>query len=208
MQGLPQRALNRLKTLLHIDWFYSDKYLLIYTIDSEHLRKHREAPTLVVNRNHFPDLEKFQQNESWLSRSTFLAEARSRIDQGMWCYTIVIDGVLAHYCWVVPNQAFSWLTLVEQQFDYPPNSAIMFNAYTHPHFRGRGLYYQSLLQKMDDAAGLLNASHMFTAVERSTYPTKKNLKKAGFYCHTVLFRKSRFGRVSRGRITHDFEEFL
>ena len=58
------------------------------------------------------------------------------------CYTRVEDGVLVSYVWMIERQLHSWLSCVRQGFEFPPDSAVVYDLYTDPKFR-QSCYYQS-----------------------------------------------------------------
>jgi RimJ/RimL family protein N-acetyltransferase len=109
-------------------------------------------------------------------------------------YTRVSDGRLLHYSWMIPRQARSaseW----GQPIDLEPESAVLFDDYTHPLARGRGLHAASLRQRARDAVERFGAAWVYISVLAENLPSRRNIERAGFSLCASFFRTARFGRV-------------
>ncbi|QID18537.1 GNAT family N-acetyltransferase [Nitrogeniibacter mangrovi] len=192
------RVLRRVLKSRPIQWVYSDHVLGIFSLDC---RAAECAPHPDVHRNVERDLDQFEQTERWLTRAAFLQEARHRIDQGVWCYSCANGGRLEHYCWVNPCQDSAWFPFVSQRYDFPPRSTVLYNAYTHPAARGKGLYRKVLETICADARDVTGAQHVFAAVENGNVVSENALRAVGFRCVDRLRRRMRFGRVTLSRLS-------
>ncbi len=122
-----------------VQWVWSDRYLVIYRSG----RTEAEAiapPSREINVNSLDDLAKFEQTKSWLTPETFLTKARQRIAAGEMVFTATANGKLVYFCWLVPEQHNGHFPYIDQAYVYPPGSAVMYNAYSHPDARGQGLH--------------------------------------------------------------------
>ena len=99
-----------------------------------------------ANRDSLHDLLSYRPVADERSRSNFLSHAMGRILSGVHSYSVVKDDQLVHYGWLTEKSAQSFITEVQHPYAYPPNSAVMWDFYTHPAYRGQGLYSQSLKQ--------------------------------------------------------------
>ena len=182
-------------------WLRSDRYLLLHAIDASQV-KPVQADELHINA--LDDLAHFEQTERWLPRDTFIAEARRRIDdEGMRLYTAILGDRLVHWGWLVPRQQCSWFPYVQQHYDYPDGTAVLFNAYTHPAARGTGLHTRSMKRRIADGAAQPGARWVYTAIESHNRASRAVAARCGFKCVDVLFERIRCGRVQRGRMTPD-----
>lgn len=193
-----RRARRRLANLGPLRWAWSGRYLLVYRIDAESAPPAEPDDGLACNR--LDHLERFRQTERWLSREDFVAEAHRRIEQGMRLYTAVRDGVLVHYGWLVPRQDEAHFSYVPEVYRFPPGSAVLFNAYTHPAARGTGLHERSMRRRVADAAAMPDTRAIYTAIESANAVSRAVAERVGFRCVDVLFERVRFGRRAQGRL--------
>lgn len=199
--GFLQRALRRIRNSGPVRWLRSDRYLLLHAIDASQV-KPVQADELHINA--LEDLAHFEQTERWLPRDTFIAEARRRIDdEGMRLYTAILGDRLVHWGWLVPRQQRSWFPYVQQHYDFPERTAVLFNAYTHPAARGTGLHTRSMMRRIADGAAQPGARWVYTAIESHNKASRAVAARCGFTCVDVLYECIRFGRVQRGRTTPD-----
>lgn len=194
-----QRLRRRIGNSGPVRWLRSDRYLLLHAVEAAQARP--VAPD-ELHLNCLEDLECFQQTERWLPREAFIKEARRRVDEeGMRLYTAVAKGLLVHYGWLVPRQQRSWFPYVQQHYDYPDGTAVLFNAYTHPAARGTGLHTRSMMRRIADGAAQSGARWVYTAIESHNQASRAVAARCGFKCVDVLFERIRFGRVQRGRMS-------
>ncbi len=135
-------------------------------------------------------------DQSERSKQSFLSDVMTRIEAGVHSYTVVRDNRLVHYGWLTERSEQSFITEVQHPYQYPPNSAVMWDFYTHPASRGQGLYSQSLKQIMSDSAADPGTDFIYIAVLADNMPSRKAIEKAGFTYHESIVRKVRFGAVT------------
>lgn len=193
-----RRARRKVANLPPVRWAWSGRYLLIFAIEAERAQPADPDDGLACNR--LEHLEFFRQTERWLSREAFVDEARRRIEQGMRLYTAVRDGVLVHYGWLVPRQAEAHFSYVPETYRFPPGSAVLFNAYTHPAARGTGLHERSMRRRIADAAAMPGTRRIYTAIESHNAVSRAVAERVGFRCIDVLFEQVRFGHREQGRM--------
>jgi len=181
---------------------WSDRYLIIYRMSREDSAG--VTPGETMNVNSFEDLEKFDQSVSWITRDAFLAEARDRIANGQEVFTEAADDYLAHYGWLVPRQEKGYFPLVEQHYEYPPGSAVMYNGFCHPRARGRGLHQKSLGARAKAAFADPETNYLYAAIEIDNWASRHCSEKLGLRPHEVLFRRCRAGRVTKGSLPPTF----
>lgn len=199
VRGLLQRATRRAKNMSVVRWFRSDRYLLLFVINAEAVLPPLRDESFHCNQ--LEDTDLFEQTERWLSRDEFVAEAKRRVEEGEKLYTLVSAGRLVHYGWLIPEQKESWFPFVQQRYHFPPGSAVLYNAYTHPQARGTGLHQRSMRRRIFDATLEPGTRRVYTAIESGNRASRAVAAKMGFECVEVLYERIRFGRVERGRMT-------
>jgi GNAT superfamily N-acetyltransferase len=148
-----------------------------------------------MRRDCLQDLLLFEPVEPWQPpQHEFLREAARRLKNGYHVYTDVLDGRLVHYGWLVEKQENCSIT-EDPAFTLPPNSALLFDFYTHPHYRGQGLYMKSLRQMFFDAAA--EKQHIDIFVLKNNAAEGRVIETAGFEYEKSFFERNRFGMVSR-----------
>jgi CelD/BcsL family acetyltransferase involved in cellulose biosynthesis/GNAT superfamily N-acetyltransferase len=136
-------------------------------------------------------------NRDALPRQRFLSEVLARLEVGERCYAVEADGMLAHYGWLARARGESQMSEVGARFEPPPDSAWLYDFYTHPSFRGRGFYAATLRAMLRDAAAVCHAQNAFIAVLATNAPSRSVIERSGFTHLGSLFEERRFGRVRR-----------
>lgn len=180
-------------------WLRSDRYLLICACNAQTAPPAPNSDGFHCNRSE--DLGLFEQTEKWLPRGAFVMEAQRRMAEGMHLYTFVADQKLVHYGWLVPRQDRAWFPYVRQHYDFPAGTAVLFNAYTHPGARGKGLHVRSMRRRIADAAAAAGTKSIYTAIESHNLASRAVAAKIGFECVEVLYEIVRLGNARRGRMT-------
>lgn len=189
----PFRALRSLFRLLQRR-IWSTSEMRFYRIEAAQVQK---PPAATARRDSLHDLlcyEPAERNDR--SKQSFLSDVMNRIGAGVHSYTVVRDNRLVHYGWLTERSAQSFITEVQHPYQYPPNSAVMWDFYTHPAYRGKGLYAQSLKQIMGDAAAKAGIDFIYIAVLADNFASRKAIERAGFTYHESIVRKVRFGNAS------------
>jgi RimJ/RimL family protein N-acetyltransferase len=195
------------RVLMHplTNWFYSDHHLVVWCFDTGSLANaappKRPEAELGWRINHWADLEHFEPTERWHDRADFLRQARDRLNEGQLVFTALRDSRLAHFAWVIPEQRRAWFPYVEQHYDFPPATAVMFNMYTHPDYRGSGLHQASM--RLCARHALLNPEtrQVYAATEGNNPASWVVANRVGGRCIEVLYQYTRFGHKRRGRIS-------
>jgi len=176
---------------------WSRRELRIYRCSAERIRALSHPRLLQRDR-----WEDFHYCQMWsydhLSRQEYLAvlEERRHI-AGNHFYSLVENGVLVHYGWLTARQERAPDAAIGLEFMPPPGSASVWDYFTHPSARGRGLYRDSLLQCMHDAVELDGASQVFVYVYADNAISRRVIEKVGFEYHGSLVLERRLLRTKR-----------
>jgi RimJ/RimL family protein N-acetyltransferase len=175
--------------------------LKIYTCPADRVAGlPRTAP---CRRDRWEDL---QACEAWsygqMTRDEYLAHLEERRRAGgHHLYSLVEHGVLVHYGWVTSRQERAADAALGLVFKPPPGSAALWDYFTHPDARGRGLYRDTLWQCMHDAVEIDGALHVFIYVYSDNSVSRRAIEKAGFEYYGSLVLERRFGHTRRYAIT-------
>jgi RimJ/RimL family protein N-acetyltransferase len=136
------------------------------------------------------DLLCYKAAETWQpTLFEFLQTAMRRLEEGEHVYTRVEDGVLIHYGWLIERQEVAYFPEVDQKFRMPPQSAVLYDYFTHPAYRGRGLYQCSLHEMSCDAANIAGTEFIYISVVAGNAPSRHSIEKADFEYQSSLYRK-------------------
>jgi RimJ/RimL family protein N-acetyltransferase len=176
-----QAAKNRL-------WYRRELRIYRYALD--------EAPPLplapVFRRNCLDDLQFYERSsKEQHSADAYRAIALERRAQGFHLYTFVENRRLLHYAWLIERQTRGEDGWVDQVYFPPPFTAVLFDHFTHPTARGRGLYFQALCRLLHDAREVARARQAFVTVFGSNGPSRHVIEKVGFQHEGSLFKERR-----------------
>ncbi len=165
--SLPIKVARRLKRAA-----WDDVELRVYRFPRDRPFTHPE--TVPMARDRFEDLVCYTPAERWQpTTDAFLQSATERLENGEHCYTRVEDGVLVHCGWLVDRQQRTFMAEVHQAWTLPPGAAVVYGFYTHPRYRGRGMYASALGRMIRDAAaipGLAGDLHLRPCRQRALAP--------------------------------------
>jgi RimJ/RimL family protein N-acetyltransferase len=155
-----------------------------------------EAPPLplatMFRRNCLDDLQYYERSsKEQHSPDAYRAVAVERRAQGFHLYTFVESGRLLHYAWLIDRQTRGEDGWVDQVYFPPPESAALFDHFTHPLARGRGLYFQALCRLLHDARELAGARQAFVTVFGSNAPSRRVIEQVGFQHEGSLLKERR-----------------
>lgn len=150
-----------------------------------------------VRVNAIDDLLGYEPVEGWQDRQRFLSAALARLRKGVRSYTCAENGRLLHYGWLIPRQEVSFVSEVGHEYAFPPNCSCLFDFYTFPEARGRGLYYRTLRRMLADAAKIPGTEKVFITVLADNGPSRHVIEKVGFDYECSLFERIRFGQAAR-----------
>lgn len=153
------------------------------------------------------DLVRFEPATKWQSRQRFLKEALIRIERGEQVYSVAKDGVLLHYGWLTREQHEAFFTEVGMTYRYPEPGAVLYDFFTHPDARGRGLYQQAIATMLQDlhrrfvAGGGLSV--VYISVLADNRPSRHVIEKLGFRYVESLIRVGAFGWSKHKKLVVD-----
>ncbi len=201
-----RRLVRAIKRSWLAQWLWSDRYLIIFRIDRAQSAAvpAPSATPVPVRINSLEDLGKYDETVGWVTRAAFLAEAQGRMADGEKAFTTADDGCLLEFGWLVPSQAEGYFPLVDQLYQYPPGSAVMYNGFCHPRARGRGLHQISLRSRILWAFSQPGTNYVYAAIEVDNTVSRHCSEKLGLRPQEVLFRRCRFGHVTKGRLPPSF----
>ena len=91
----------------------------------------------------------------------------------------------------------SFLSEVNQPWTPPEHAAVLYGFYTHPRFRGRGLYTSSLARMIRDAGTIPGVGEIYISVLADNAPSRRVIEKLGFVYERSFYERHRLTRVSR-----------
>jgi GNAT superfamily N-acetyltransferase len=139
-------------------------------------------------------------SRSDITAPEFLERARDRLEHGQHVYTLSADGLLLHYSWLV-DRAERGGSDFGHEFRFPGPAAVLWDDYTHPSARGRGLQTGSIHRRLRDAASA-GAGQIFVGVLADNRVSRHNIEKVGFRHWASGWARYRLGRVRRRWITY------
>jgi RimJ/RimL family protein N-acetyltransferase len=171
--------------------------LYIYACSAERIRA-LPHPTR-LRRDHWPDLLAC---DAWsydhMPRGQYLGIIDERQRSGLHhLYSLVENGSLVHYGWITSRQERAPDAALGLVFTPPAKSAALWDFFTHPAARGRGLYGDSLRQCMHDAVELDGARHVFIYVYSDNAVSRRTIEKVGFDYWGSLVMERRLFRTNR-----------
>lgn len=132
------------------------------------------------------------------TRDQYLAILRARRQEGTHhLYSIVEDRTLVHYGWVTYPQLRAPDAALGLEFVPPEKSAALWDYFTHPKARGRGLYLRTLWQCLHDAVEIDGARQVFIYVYADNTISRHVIERAGFLYRGSLVRETTMGRTRR-----------
>jgi hypothetical protein len=147
-----------------------------------------------VRRDHESDLELYEPTAPWwLPKKTFLETARERLAAGDHAYTVAMDGKLLHYAWLADRRESMLVQEVEQTFHFGIPGAVLYDAYTIPEARGKGLHPHSVIARLRDAQKVAAARWAYVGCLASNHGSRSAVEKCGFAYYTSLHRIEAFG---------------
>jgi RimJ/RimL family protein N-acetyltransferase len=176
--------------------------LRVYVCSAERARAMPKVTRF--RRDCWHDLECYERSafHDQLGKDEFLRVAERRLQTRQHVYTLAEGGALLHYAWLAERQDFAPDANIPDvklglAFLPPEGSALVWDFFTHPHARGRGLMQQSLCQSVRDAVELAGAQRVYGYVFSHNLASARAVEKVGFQHAGSLFRDVRLGRVRR-----------
>ena len=152
----------------------------------------------LARRDALDDVARFEPAPGTPDRTTFFKLVLARIEEGHHIYTRVEQGRLLHWGWLAERQEKALLDEVHQEFVYPSDSGVLYDFYTHPDARGRGLYRSSIRQMIADgrASGL---ARVFIFVLANNGPSRRVIETSGFSYLGSLFERQTLRQSTKWR---------
>lgn len=181
------------KKLLKKVWDRTEFRVYVYLpADVQHLPRPQ-----VMSTDSLDALLAFQPMAEYQTQQGFLARALHQLEAEQHCYTLVENDCLIHYGWLGLRQQKARLSEVEQEFIYDePENAVLYDFFTHPQARGRGLYQQALYQILHDAAAVPGVRKIYIMVLADNGPSRHVIEKVGFTYQGSMFRQKRLGKTT------------
>jgi len=172
-RSLPLKLLQAARKRL---WYRSEKR--VYVLPVEQI--HRLPYPRLLRRDRLEDLAYYERTgSSQLPPDAYREAARARRAQGDHLYTLVEGDRLVHYGWLMPHHVREEDKALGQVFFAPSDSAALFDFYTHPLARGRGLFFKAICQLLHDVPAT-NARRAFIYVYSDNGPSRHVIEKVGF----------------------------
>lgn len=121
------------------------------------------------------------------SESTFTA----RLGDATSCYVVESAGMIVHATWATTEPA--WMREVQRYFVPPHGDAYIFESYTRPDARGRGIY-PFAITSLASFLGTRGIARMWVGIEGHNEASLRSVTKAGFH---EAFRLSFSRRLAR-----------
>ena len=157
----------------------------------------REEDCECIATDNLQHLDLYQPAETWQSKESFVRTALQRMESGEHIYTVVEGGKLLHYGWLVESQERAFFDEVDQFFAYPEPGAVLYDFYTHPSARGRGLYQQSIDTMLAEARNMFGAECVYISCLADNAPSRHVIEKKGFSHVASLYLRRIFGWPQR-----------
>src|SRR5581483_3055343 len=116
-----------------------------------------------------------------------------RRDRGDHSFTVVEDGVLVHYGWIQSDAPAIEFPEIGAAMALPPRSGVIYDVYTEPRARGRGLQRRGARRRVR-LAFALGAAQVFTGVVESNVPSRRATEGAGYRAVARLVTVHRLAR--------------
>jgi RimJ/RimL family protein N-acetyltransferase len=159
----------------------------------------------IFERNRFDDLEYYERTDKYQpTPESYRKMALERKTQGFHLYTFVQERRLLHYGWLIERQTRGEDDWVQQAYFPPPDTSVLFDHFTHPSARGKGLYFQALCRLLHDARDLAGARQAYVTVFGSNAPSRHVIEKVGFHHEGSLYKERKLFWSTRYSIgAHD-----
>ena len=147
----------------------------------------------LLQRDCIDDLDRYERTEhAQMPADVYRDVARQRLAQGHHLYTLVEGRRLLHYGWLIDRQDRGEDLALGQVFFPPPDSAALYDYFTHPQARGHGLYRQALCQVLHDAHEHAGARQAYIYVYADNHASRHVVERIGFHYAGSLVKERRF----------------
>lgn len=143
---------------------------------------------LATRRATAADADRYARDVGTDSAHTF----RGRLGPRSHCYLVLDEERILHASWV--TTAGAWVGEIRRYFIAPAASAYVYESFTHPDARGRGIYPATLWHIASDAAGD-GRGELWIGVGEDNRSSVRAIAKAGFIPAFDVSFSRRWGRV-------------
>jgi RimJ/RimL family protein N-acetyltransferase len=176
---------------------WNRRELLVYRCTPEQIE--RLPRSSQCSRDRWEDLERCS---AWsyghLTRAEYLEVLQQRRREGVHhLYSFVENGTLVHYGWLSFPQERAPDAALGLELVPPRGSAVLWDYFTHPSARGRGLYLRTLWQCLHDAVAIDGARQVFIYVYADNDASRRVIERAGFEYQGSLVAERRILRTRR-----------
>ena len=128
---------------------------------------------------------------------------RARLSDSTHCFVVVRSGRIVHSSWVTRSGA--WTREIRGYMVPPPGDAYVYESFTRPEVRGRGVYPLAL-EGICRWAATQGVRSVWVAVEADNPASIRAVEKAGFEEAVRVSYRRRWGRLTlekpTGRMSH------
>lgn len=164
------KLLRKLLKQPALSWIFQHHELAVYRLDLDKERQ-RFHSTNLARPLVEDDLKFLESSEDWQDIKELKQEFKHRLNKGELMFGVMENQKILTFAWLIPEAKSSLFTLVRKHFDYPDGSAVIYNVYTSPMARGRGLYRTVLQTCIAYAVNNLNVKYIYQAIEpKNTIP--------------------------------------
>lgn len=164
-----------------------------------------ERPPLEFRRADRSDAAAYERDIGTDSAWSF----RRRLTEGTDCYLVLEDERILHASWTTTRRA--WTSELRAYLSPPPGDAYIYESYTRPETRGRGIYPFALGNICAELGGR-GIRSVWVGVEPDNVPSTRAITKAGFAEALELPFERKMLRVrlrrARGPMAHLGQELV
>lgn len=180
-------AMGRLR-----DWVSSEDVLVLFARRVSPQAPARSGPPDLVLRLATPaDGPRYARDIGTDSARSF----RARLSESTRCFLVVHDEKIVHASWV--TKAGAWTRELRRYFRPPSGDAYVYESFTRPEVRGRGVY-PFALEGIVDRLAHEDVVRLWVGVEADNPSSAKAVAKAGFEPGFEIAYRRRFGRLHVG----------
>jgi GNAT superfamily N-acetyltransferase len=167
----------------------SDDRLITHWLDAGEVQAASDPPDLVFRTATDSDGRAYARDIGTDSATTF----RARLAVGTLCFLVVKGDLIVHATW--GTFASAWTRELQRYFCPPKGDLYVYESYTRPEVRSRGVY-SFALRRIAAWAGQQGTNRLWVAVEHDNPASLKAVAKAGFSPGFEVSFKRRLGRLT------------
>jgi CelD/BcsL family acetyltransferase involved in cellulose biosynthesis len=169
----------------------------IYAFDPSRTARLEESH--VMSRDAIRELLAFEPRGRGRTTQEFDQEAWRRLESGeCHVYTCVQNGRLVHSGWLLERPCNAFLPPRQGTFPFHPESAVLFDFYTHPQARAPELQRASLCQMLHDAATITGVRQIYLCTHADDMTWEPVVSELGFTSEARFWERGRMGWLRRG----------